>query len=193
MCICTAIEVELPINERSLVMQERDVCVLQEFIHARVALFLLVLAECEAREHRLFDVMVAVAGVNTIFRPDTAQRTGKGRGLIYCLPFVVKNIARNDNKVCILLIDPLHHLPHLFFTDVIAKMEIGYKHNLHLVYTFDSFVDRHFIRRHMDDSRIDPPQTDAARMTSTHAARKAVHPSCGENMFERQHVTKQRP
>ena len=175
-------------------MQERDVCVLQELVHARVALLVLILAEREAHKHRLFDVMVAVAGVNAIFRPDSVQRTGKGRGLIYCLPFVVKNIARNDNKVCILLIDPLHHLPHLFFTDVIAKMEIGYKHNLHLVYTFDSLADRHFIRRHMDDSRIDtPPDGRSQNDEHTHAARKAVHPSCDENMFERQHVTKQQP
>ena len=61
-------------------------------------------------------------------------------------------------------------------------------------YIFDSLADRHFIRRHMDDSCIDnPPDGRNQNDENTQAARKAVHLSCDENMFERQHVTKQQP
>ena len=66
MHVGAAIKVELSVDEHALVTQERDVRVLQEFVHARVALLLLALAEGEACEHRLFDVVVAVAGVRAV-------------------------------------------------------------------------------------------------------------------------------
>ena len=62
-----AVEIEFPVDERTLIVQKRDVRLLQKSIHARVALLLRALAEGEAREHLFLDVVVAVAGVNSVF------------------------------------------------------------------------------------------------------------------------------
>ena len=187
-----AVEVKLSVDQRPLVAQERDVRVLQECVHARVALFLLALAEGKAREHRFFDIVVAVAGVNAVFRPDAAQRGGDSLRLIHRLPFVVEDIPRDDDKVGVLLVDPVHHLLHLLFADVVAEVQVSHEHDLHLTHALDGLVDRHVIRRHVDDARIDnAPDGRGQNDKRARAARDAVHLRRDKNVLERQHVPEQ--
>ena len=73
-------------------------------------------------------------------------------------------------------------------------MQVSHEHDLHLIHTLDGFVDRDFIRRHMDDARVDDtPYGRGENDERTHAARDAVHFCCDENMPERQHMTEQQP
>ena len=150
-----AVEVELSVNERSLIVQERNVRVLQKLVHARVALLLLALAEGEARKHRFLDVVVAIAGVNAVFRADTAQRFRDAIRVVHRLPLIVENIPCNDDKIGALFVDLLHHSLHLLFADVVAEVQIRHEHDLHLVHARNTFVDRHVIGCYMNDTRID--------------------------------------
>ena len=189
-----AIKVELSVDEHALVAQERDVRVLQKFVHARVALLLLALAEGEARKDRLFDVVVAVAGVNAVFRPDAAQRGGDGLRGFHRLPLVIEDVSRDDDEVGVLFVDPVYHLLHLLFADVVAKVQVGHEHDLHLVHALNSLIDRHVIRRHVDDARVDDaPDGCDQNDQRAHTARDAVHLCRDENVLERQHVPQQQP
>ena len=189
-----AVEVEFPVNERSLIVQERNVRLLQKLVHARVALLLLAPAEGEARKHRFLNVVVAVAGVNAVFRADTAQRFRDAIRVVHRLPLIVENIPCNDDKIGVLFVDLLHHSLHLLFADVVAEVQIRHEHDLHLVHARNTFVDRHVIGCYMNDTRIDnAPERRSQDGKRAKAARDAVHLRRDKNVLERQCIPEQQP
>ena len=61
-----AVEIKAVVDEHALVLQEVDIGVSQKDIHARVAGLGFILVEGEPGEDLLLDVVVAVAGVDTV-------------------------------------------------------------------------------------------------------------------------------
>ena len=78
--------------------------------------------------------MVAVDGVDAVPRPDAAQHRSDLLRLLHGLPGVIKNVARNDDHIGILLVHARDHAFHLRKAHVVAEVEIGEQHDLHALH-----------------------------------------------------------
>ena len=84
--------------------------------------------------------MVAVDGVDAVPRPDAAQHRGDLLRLLHGLPGVIKNVARDDDHIGILLVYARDHAFHLRKAHVVAEVEIGEQHDLHALHAAGGLV-----------------------------------------------------
>ena len=137
--------------------------------------------------------MVAVDGVDAVPRPDATQHRGDLLRLLHGLPGVIKNVARNDDRIGILLVYARDHAFHLRKAHVVAEVEIGEQHDLHALHAAGGLVYGDLVGRDAHDAGVDHA-ADGGHKNGRRAqtARDAVHPRRAQRT-ELQTVDEQQP